>query len=128
MRELGPSSPEEMVLAFLRAEIESARFGHYYNDAIAANRLDPDELINRGDIADARQQALRAALLGAIRGYAKDARLFPGFPTDATWIRVELEADDAHLLRYADYPDWVDFSNGTRLVLDGAARIATATL
>jgi hypothetical protein len=54
------------------------------------------------------------------RGYEQRKVLFDGFPVDATWRRVRLEAQDLRALRYANHRTWNDLSDSTRLVSIGA--------
>ncbi len=126
MHLLGSISPDAMVLAFLRAEFHSARFGALYRSYFVERNLDPDTLLRRADPGDAAQNAERTAALECVRGYASRTHLFEGFPADAEWECVELEAGDTRHLRYAKHPEWIALSGGTRRVEDGARRVLAA--
>lgn len=118
MIERGPATENDMIAAFLRAEINSSR----YDDQIwvpLARQGFGRRLIDDPDLADAAENAARKQLL-AFRGYDARIALFKDFPVDVTWRRVTLEATDLETLRYANYPTWVDLSDGTRLVSVGA--------
>ena len=108
-----------MVLAFLRAEIASPRFGEIVRRCLGLLGSDR-RLIDNADVADVRQNGVRKELLGCFRGYGKDAFLFRGFPNDTKWRRVVLDAKDLHTLLYAKEASWIEFSDGTRLVSVGA--------
>lgn len=119
MIELGPASADDMVLAFLQAEVESPRYRHYL--ARAAQRLGVDvrSLVSSADIHDAQQNAERRALLGLFRGYERNTLLFPGFPADVSWRWVSVTPTEIAQFKYANWPDWSQLTRGTRLVADG---------
>jgi hypothetical protein len=119
MVELGPTTEQDMVLAFLRAEVDSPRFGHLVRHCLDLLGTDRG-LIENANLGNPEQNLLRKRLLGGFRGYGMDAYLFRGFPTDTTWRRVRLEQGDLQTLRYANEPSWIEFSDGTRLVSVGA--------
>jgi len=86
-----------LVLAFLRAEIDSPRFGELVGHCVRMLGSDRG-LIDNADVVDARQNRIRKELLDGFRGYGKDAGLFRGFPQDTKWRRVVLDADDFQIL------------------------------
>jgi hypothetical protein len=75
-----------------------------------------------------QQNAIRKKILRLARGYGAGQLLFQGFPADTVWRRISLEQTDLARLRYANWPNWVTFSGGTRLVPDGAANINSINL
>jgi hypothetical protein len=126
MIELGPATEDEMVLAFLGAEVESSRFrGHYQNcfDQLEKFGIDQKLLLDNADLQSVQQNSIRKNILRTARGYGDGQLLFRNFPTDATWRRVALERTDLGKLKYGNWPPWVAFSGGTRRVVDGAANI-----
>jgi len=60
--------------------------------------------------------------LSAFRGYANKL-LFKGFPADLRWVRVVYAVGDLGGMKYGNHTNWVNLSNGSRLVRDGAANI-----
>jgi hypothetical protein len=127
MIERGPASEQDMLLAFLRAEVESPRFGEAYRSILARGYLAREHLLDRPDTADPKQNLYRREMLKAIRGYGAGQALFTGFPEDVQWRRVELEPGDFGRVRYARFSTWLDLSGGTRRVIDGAANLDTVT-
>ena len=123
MQLLGPSSEEEMVLTFHRAEIDAPRYhGDYLvllpkMGRVRANLIDAPDLTSAADNQD------RARLLGLRRGYGLNERLFRGFPSDITWQRYHLSLAELGELRYANYPALFELSGLSRRAADGAARI-----
>jgi hypothetical protein len=113
---LKPSTEDAMILAFLRAEIESP----LYSDnilRIAGARA----LVDQGDLASEQENAMRRVILGSYRGYGW--ALFEGFPNDLVWHRAGLTIDELGAAKYMDYPRWVVLSGGTRLIAEGAKNV-----
>ena len=123
MTELGPSTEQEMILAFLLAEIDSPRFGQQYQSHLAAARLDKTQLIGQPDLSNSTDNALRAVLLSCVRGYGANSALFAGFPSDVDWRRVSLTRPELARVKYANYWTWFILSRNTRLVGDGVANL-----
>jgi len=85
MIELRPATADEMVLAFLRAEVDSPRFSPVIKHWLVTHRFDRTTLIDNGLLHDLEQNRLRAELLGAARGYQDNKWLFAEFPDDVQW-------------------------------------------
>jgi hypothetical protein len=122
MIERGPASADEMVLTFIRNEIDSPRFAEFYAKGIAKYGLDRAELIDRADLSDKRANWNRIRILGWVRGYftTADNTLFTRFPRDARWRRVFLEQSDIVRLRYPNCAPWLQMPPGNRRVIDCA--------
>jgi hypothetical protein len=123
MREAGSVAEDEVVLAFLKAEIDSPRFGPIYVDILQNSELDRTALIERANLSSDADNRTRLELLKTVRGYRADAYLFRNFPADTRWRRVDLTPVDVGNLKYANFPTWTKLSGGTRLVADGARNI-----
>lgn len=128
MKFLATATENDMVLAFLRGEIDSPRFGDRYHAVIANLGCSRGNLIDGADLHCSRENAARIELLGAVRGYGKDAYLFTGFPQDVTWFRVRLETQDWEKLKYGKHDGWERLSAGTRRVVDGARNVDVITI
>jgi hypothetical protein len=122
MLELGSTSCAEMVLCFLRAEIDSDRNPDYLN-AIHACRLDRASLVDKPDLADSHANCTRETILGAVRGYGRNDYLFHGFPQDTTWRRASLDPSEFGRLKYINCAPWFELTKGTRSVQDGVANL-----
>ena len=107
--------PEDAVVsAFLRAELESERFGaqlHALLDGVA-----PSEIFDRD--ADFRRD-----LLARHRAWGRDEGLFMGFPREVDWYRAAAAADEVLAIRYINWDWWLRASNGTRDARVTAERI-----
>jgi hypothetical protein len=122
MIERGPATENDVVIAFLRAEIDSSRYEHFVKRGLSQLGVDRS-LIDEPNLADAAQNLGRKRLLAFYRGYP-NRFLFRGFPLDATWRRVGLELRDLETMRYINDAGsdrhWINLTDGTRLVGDGA--------
>ena len=64
----GPATEEEMILAFLQAELPSPRFGKIYGECLRRVGLGP-EIITNPDLNNAMDNLVRKTLLTTVRGY-----------------------------------------------------------
>ncbi len=103
MKLLEPSTEDEMILAFLRAEIESPLYKDNLLRVPGARAL-----VDQADPESEREKAARRMLLGSYRGYGW--ALFEGFPNDLSWRRAGLTIDELGAAKYMDYPRWVVLS------------------
>lgn len=125
VREVREATEDEMILAFLRAEIDSPRHAEvlesWLNECGASRGM-----IEEGDPSDPTENAARRCILRNFRGYRNvQPLLFPNFPQFVRWKLVALSADDIGRLKYAAWPAWEELSRGTRLLADGAANLDT---
>lgn len=114
-------SEHQMVLEFVRGEIDSLTFGPYY---VFPAGWDRSSLLDNGDPNDAQQNQIRIDMLEAVRGYRERRILFRGFPSDVSWSRRTIYTAELGAFRYANYKALLELSGPSRLVRDGAARIA----
>lgn len=120
---IGPSSEEEMVAAFLQAEIAGARYEsqvRFHMSLLGVTQT----LVEEPDLASGAENELRSRLLTAYRGWRIDQALFRGWPDGLVWTRVALRPTDGQHIWYANAPEWTQLSRGTRKEADGAKRIA----
>jgi len=124
MKELGAASEDDVVLAFLRAEIDSPKWGPDYLRVLPALDLDRASLIDDADLEDDLACDTRKVLLGAVRGYGRNEALFKNFPRDTTWRRVEVAPSDFRRLRSISRDDrWSNLTGGTRLIEEAARNL-----
>ncbi len=121
MRFVKKSSEEEMVLAFLKAEIDSPRFKKHIEDALSRMGY-TRALIDNANLNDSVENHFRANCL-VFRGFKNNQMLFQGFPSNIIWERMSLSKKELGSLKYANYPTWINLSKGTRLVAAGAKNI-----
>jgi hypothetical protein len=118
MKLLRPATEAEMVLAFVRAEVDRESLPAWARVVIDAP-----------DTSDESQNALRARLLDR-RGYRQNESLFKDFPADVSWQRASLTIDELSRASYINChePTWQTYSGGTRLIADGARNVGKVTL
>lgn len=125
MIEIGPARESDVVLAFLRAEIDHSDHRQGIQQNLAALGYTRLELIDEADLSNDYENAIRAVLLDSCRGYLSRSLLFIGFPKKFNWRRVELEPADFNRLRYiANDAGWDTLSNRTRLPQIVADKVA----
>jgi hypothetical protein len=113
VRILRPASEAEVVAAFLRAEIESARWGDQLRDILRKDGVD-ESVLSHPDVEDAAANAYRAQVLDRHRGWLQRIGLFDGLPRDLEWTLVALTPEEVLAMRYIAWDWWLEISDGTR--------------
>jgi hypothetical protein len=118
MRIIRDVSENELVLAFVRAEVFSPTYGPLFVKVMGSKQpvYDPD-------LSDPAANALRLKALGDIRGYKRNTYLFRGFPDDPAWKLVAVTVRELQEWLYANCEPWTKLSRGSRLVRDGAVNL-----
>jgi hypothetical protein len=110
-----PALESEVVLAFLRGEIDSDRFGNDVRRAlIDASGL---QLVRSPDLDSEEENRARERALAAARGW-RNTELFEGFPETVDWYYGVLQASDLSRVRFIDYSYWNELSAGSRRPVD----------
>jgi hypothetical protein len=122
MIDKGPATADEMILAFVRAEIDSTTFGNRYEHELADLHWDRERLIANAVLNDSEQNRVRAELLKKVRGY-DDSYLFLNFPRDVQWRRIQVDLGELAEFMYAKVDALTTISGGSRRVGDGARNI-----
>ncbi len=106
MNQVRRAALDQVVAAWLKAEVASPRFGHNLCLTDVDRRI-----IERPDLNDPGENALRRQLLC----YRDD--ILTTIPNDTEWWEAELMAEDLASLLAINYPVWEIYSGGTgRLV------------
>jgi hypothetical protein len=113
VRIVRPASEAEVVAAFLRAEIESARWHDQLRGILLADGVD-EAVLSHPDVEDAAANAYRAQVLERHRGWLHRIGLFEGLPHDLEWTLVALTPDEVLAMRYIAWDWWLEISDGTR--------------
>ncbi len=120
-----PAAEAEVVLAFLRGEAGSARFGDDVRQALTdAGGL---HLVHRPDLHSAAENQARERALAAARGW-RDRELFTGFPATVDWHHGVLPPAVLARVRYIDYSYWNALSGGSRRPADVLPTLRSGTL
>jgi hypothetical protein len=122
MRLLRESSEAEVVATFLRAELDSSRYGDTVR-ALLGEAGETEDLLRRPMVADQRENDVREELLDRYRGWLRREGLFGGFPENVDWSLAALTREEMLSILYIDWDWWLRISGGTRRPVDAAARI-----
>jgi hypothetical protein len=106
-----PATESEVVLAFLRGELDSDRFGNDVRRALID--VGGPELVESPDLDSAEDNRARARALAAARGWP-NTELFEGFPEKVDWYHGVLAPDVLERVRFIDYSYWNRLSGGSR--------------
>src|SRR6266702_730342 len=121
MRKIRAIKENEMIAAFLYAELNSPRFCKKVEAYLHQYAVDR-RLIQAPDLHDEQENATRRALLGAYRDYGQGWGYFEGFPEQLRWERIGLKRQEVEQVKYIEYDYLVELSGGSRLARDGARR------
>jgi hypothetical protein len=125
MKILEKVSERVMVAEFLRAEIDSPRWG-----ANILSRLNMDgrsrEVVDNPNLLDDGESNYRARLL-AFRGYRNQA-VFYGFPEAVQWYKILMTHIDLENALVMNSAPWPEFSGGTRLAGDTSRNFQTGKI
>jgi hypothetical protein len=121
MKILSPLAEPEVILEFLKAEINSPRWAKPLTDLLNKMGLSKS-LFLFGNITDNEQNVTRKEVLFDFRNQ-RDKSHFEGFPDNIKWHSAQLNKDDFRKMRYMNYPFWVGLSDGTRLAIDAVRYI-----
>jgi hypothetical protein len=113
MIEHGTVDESQVVLAFLKAEVDSPRYRDHVQSLLKLVGINRGKLIDEPDMKNDCCNALRRILL-SYRGFPQRESLFLGFPIVVNWRLVELEPHDLSRLKYIRNPDWLAHSDQTR--------------
>ena len=106
MRRLREATLQEIIAAWLQAEVASPRFGHHLRLTDVDRRI-----IDRPDLNDPAENSLRRRLLR----YRDD--ILTTIPGDTGWWAAELSGEDLAGLLAINYPAWEIYSGGTGRLL-----------
>lgn len=121
MKIIRNSCEEEMILEFLKGEINSKRFNQKLYDILKELNIS-SEIITNGDINSDGQNKLRLKIMNKFRGYP-DRELFENFPKIYEWKYVQFDLDDLDNIYYIDYDYWNELSNRTSKLYEAAKNI-----
>jgi hypothetical protein len=122
VRVLGPATEDDMVHAFLRAELDSSRFSEQLLTVLADLGCDR-RLVHEAALGDAEENAIRRRVLDAHRGYERRIGLFGRFPDDVSWSWVALTREELADVLYIHWDYWLEVSGGSRRPSDAIARM-----
>lgn len=113
----------QMILEFLKAEIDSSRFRKEIDQAL--NQVNADiEIITKPNLHDQTENQKRKEIFKIYRDYENQEGLFEGFPDDIKWYKAEItKAELLNEVYYIDYSYWNEITDGSRLPKDAVEKI-----
>ena len=121
MKIIRTANESEMILEFLKGEINSNRFNNELIKVLRQLGLDKDIIIN-GDISNQEENNNRLKIMSIFRGYP-DKELFENFPIIEEWKYMQLSSEDINHIYYIDYDYWNELSNDTSSPIEAARNI-----
>ena len=111
MKLIKNTNESEMILEFLKGELNSNRFNNDLNKVL--NKLNIDcNIITNGNILNLEENKIRLKIMKEYRGFP-DKELFERFPKVIDWKYVSLSEEDLDNIYYIDYDYWNLLSNNT---------------
>jgi hypothetical protein len=127
VEDLGAASDDQVVLAWLQAEIESPPFQSYLiGDPPKPSHLARGlKLARNPDLGNADHNAERRRIIASAHGFGRGALIFAGLDDDITWRRVRASIADVGAMLYSNRnATWTTLAPATRSVAEGAANAA----
>jgi hypothetical protein len=124
--DLGEASEDQVILAWLQAEIESSDFQAFIigNPPNPANLSAALKAARSPDLRDDQQNALRREIIGSLYGFGKGSGTFEGLGNDIRWRRFRLSTAEVGEMLYARQEGaWQLLSPVTRKVVEGATNV-----
>ncbi len=122
MKLIRNSTEHEMLLEFLKGELNSNRFNNNLMKVLEKLELNKDIIVN-GDITNQEENKKRLEIMKLFRGYPnKD--LFENFPIITEWKFMQLSKEDINHIYYINYDYWNELSNNTSSPLEAAKNIS----
>lgn len=110
------SNPDEAVLIWLKAELNSSRFSEVLLDSMNKFGLSESQL-NNANLDNEKENELRYNVLLDYRPWFKE-EIYA-----MNWSRISLDHSELLNLRYIDYSYWNEISNNSRLVGEAAKNV-----
>ena len=114
-----PCSEDEVILEWLRAEIQSDRFSVDLKRKMEELSIGV-EVIEKADISNTTENQLRKQLM-EFRGYLSRTGLFESLPQNMVWTRLVVDSQTLiESVFYICYSYWEKISKGTRQAVNAA--------
>src|SRR3982075_1826297 len=126
MDDLGLATEDQVILAWLQAEIDSVGFQQYLagepaNPVYLAQAL---KAARSPNLRDADQNELRRRIVVRTHGFGVGIKSFEGLANDIHWRRMRLTAHEVGEMLYANgHAAWTTLAPVTRKVAEGASNI-----
>lgn len=115
------STEDEMILNFLKGELNSIRFSKKLQGILNSQNI-KDGIIINGNTNSIEQNELRKKIMKSFRGYPNEG-LFENFPKNIEWFFVKFDKADLDKIYYINYDYWNELSNNTSKPIEAAKSI-----
>jgi hypothetical protein len=126
MEDKGVATEDQVILAWLQAEIESVAFQQY----IAGEPPNPVYLAQvlktarKPNLGDAEQNKVRREIISRTHGFGLGTLSFEGLANDLHWRKMRASSQEVGELLYATrHPAWAALAPVSRKVAEGAANV-----
>jgi hypothetical protein len=126
MDNLGLATENQVILAWLQAEIDSVGFQQYLvgepaNPVYLARAL---TAARKPDLRDADQNELRRRIVVKTHGFGLGIKSFEGLANDVKWLRGRVSSEEVGEMLYATgHAAWAALAPVTRKVAEGASNV-----
>ena len=126
MDDLGSATENQVILAWLQAEIESVSFQQYLageppNAVYLAQAL---RAARSPNLRDADQNELRRKIIVKTHGFGLGIKSFEGLANDIQWRRARVTSHEVGEMLYASgHTAWTALAPVTRKVAEGASNV-----
>jgi hypothetical protein len=127
MEDLGSVSDDQVILAWLQAEIESPPFQAYLigDPARPSHLARALALARNPDLGNAAHNAERRRIIASAHGFGRGSLIFAGLEDDISWRRARVSiAEVAEMLYSNRNATWTILAPATRKVAEGADNAA----
>jgi hypothetical protein len=127
MDDLGAATDDQVILAWLQAEIESPPFQSYLiGDPPRPSHLARGMALARNpDLENAEHNAERRRIIASAHGFGQGSLIFAGLEDDIDWRRTRASIADVAAMLYSNRnATWTTLAPATRSVAEGAANAA----
>ncbi|MBR1654503.1 MAG: hypothetical protein IJ690_06130 [Clostridia bacterium] len=121
MKIIRKSSEDEMLLEYLKAEINSKRFSERLEKTLIELSLSQDIILN-GNLENEQENKQRKLIMEKFRGYPTED-IFERFPKEFNWFYVQFEEGDIDKIFYLNWEYWNEISNNTSKPTEAAKNI-----
>lgn len=115
-------SEDVMISEFLRAEINSSRFGRRITENLKVDGKNR-KIVTKPNLNDNLENKYRRKLLDKVRGFARRTRIFQNFPRKMKWFRALISKKELTEIKYINYSYWNELTDGTRLPKNASVNV-----
>ena len=115
------SNEAEVILEFLKGEINSNRFSENLNGVLKELNLD-ERIITCADLNNKEENIRRLEIMHKFRGYPNED-MFNNFPKITRWELCTFDSLDLDNCYFIDYDYWNELSNNTSLPKEAAKNV-----